>query len=370
MKNTTKLMSIKGMVILFVLMFTSVTQMFATATGGYTFSNCTAGANYFEFQLNLTNTSTAGEVLYLNTASPIRINHAAGIIPAGTNTFTWAYVPGSADASISPLYATLGTTYNVSYTASSRLMQVTHASAVLGTSTAAVNCAIQPGATLNCGKFRLTITNTNFVAGANVGMTWVTTSGFTAYVNTATVTSNFNTTTTRTLGTPCSMTIPASCTAPSLSAIVGNQSCSNVNDGSINLTASNGSPAPTFAWSGPNSFSATTEDLSGLAPGSYTVIASSGSCTATGTYSVGAGATANTFTNSVTACQSYTWSKNGQTYTQSGSYTSTSGCTTDILNLTINQAPALPSLACYETATFNNQTSQGDLQEHSHHNQA
>ena len=134
MKNTTKLMSIKGMVILFVLMFTSVTQMFATATGGYTFSNCTAGANYIEFQMNLTNTSTAGEVLYLVTASPLRINHAAGIVPAGTNTYTFQYVAGSADASVAPLYATLGTSYNVAYTASSRLMQVTHSSTVLGNS--------------------------------------------------------------------------------------------------------------------------------------------------------------------------------------------------------------------------------------------
>ena len=243
MKNTTKLMSIKGMVILFVLMFTSVTQMFATATGGYTFTNCATGANYFEFQLNLTNTSTAGEVLYLQTPSPIRINHAPGIVPTGTNTFTFQYIAGSADASVAPLYATLGTTYNVSYTASSRLMQVTHATTVLGNSTAAVNCAIQPGATVNCGKFRLTITNTNFVANQAVGMTWVTTSGFTAYVNSALIQTNFNTTATRTLGTPCSMTIPAACTAPTLSSIVGNQSCSNVNDGSINLTASNGSPA-------------------------------------------------------------------------------------------------------------------------------
>ncbi|MFN6091046.1 MAG: hypothetical protein ACK44N_01370, partial [Bacteroidota bacterium] len=362
MKNTTKLMSIKGMVILFVLMFTSVTNMFAVATGGYTFSNCSAGANYIEFQINLTNTSTAGEVIYLNTASPIRINHAAGIVPAGTNTFTFAYIAGSADASVAPLYATLGTTYNVAYTASSRLMQVTHANSVLGNSSSAVNCPIQPGATVSVGKFRLTITNTNFVAGQSAGMTWSTTSGFVAYIGTAITSTAFSSTAgNRTLGTPCSITIPSSCTAPSLSAIVNNQTCSNVNDGSIDLTASNGSPAPTFAWSGPNGFTATTEDLSALAPGSYTVIASSGSCTTTGAYTVGAGSTANTFTNSVTACQTYTWSKNGQTYTQSGTYTSVDGCTTDILNLTINEAPALPTLACYETATFNTTTCSWDV---------
>jgi hypothetical protein len=51
-----------------------------------------------------------------------------------------------------------------------------------------------------------------------------------------------------------------SCTAPTLSSIVNNTSCSSLNDGSINLTATNGSPAPTFAWSGPNSITAPTED--------------------------------------------------------------------------------------------------------------
>ena len=292
MKKTTNLMSIKEMGILFLLMFTSVTKMFATATGSYTFTNCTAGANFIEFQLNLTNTSTANEVIYLITPSPIRITHAAGIIPTGTNTFTWAYVSGSADPSVAPLYATLGTTYNVQYTAGTRLMQITHSNAYLGNSAAAVNCPIQPGATVSVGKFRLTITNTNFVASQSVGLAWyLTSSGFVGYVGTSTTSTNFSQGAgNRTLGTPCSLTIPAACTAPSLSSTVNNQSCSNVNDGSINLTATNGSPAPTFAWSGPNSFTATTEDLSGLAPGSYTVIASSGSCTATATYSVGPGA--------------------------------------------------------------------------------
>jgi hypothetical protein len=127
----------------------------------------------------------------------------------------------------------------------------------------------------------------------------------------------------------------SSCTAPTLTSSITHQSCSNLNDGAIDLTATGGSPAPTFAWSGPNSFTSTAEDISNLAPGTYTVIASSGSCTVTATYSVGAGATANTFTNSVTACDSYTWSVNGSTYTSSGSYTSVTGCATEILNLTI-----------------------------------
>jgi len=59
------------------------------------------------------------------------------------------------------------------------------------------------------------------------------------------------------------------------------------------------------------------------------------------------------------ACNSYTW--NGSTYTQSGTYTWTgnnvAGCDSVVtLNLTITPQPAQPSTACYQTATFNNQT--------------
>ena len=58
-------------------------------------------------------------------------------------------------------------------------------------------------------------------------------------------------------------------------------------------------------------------------------------------------------TISASACDSYTWSINGQTYTSSGSYTSVSGCTTHFLNLNISPRPTIPTLACYETASFN-----------------
>jgi len=79
------------------------------------------------------------------------------------------------------------------------------------------------------------------------------------------------------------------CTAPTLSSSITHQSCSNLNDGAIDLTATGGSPAPTFAWSGPNSFTSTAEDISNLAPGTYTVIASSGTCTANASYTVNTG---------------------------------------------------------------------------------
>lgn len=315
----------------FLIVILSPRVSFGTATGGYTFSNCAAGANYIEFQVNLTNTSTAGEVLYLNASSPIRINHAAGIVPAGTNTFIFQYIAGSADASVAPLYATIGTTYNVAYTASSRLMQVTHSSTVLGNSAAAVNCPIQPGSTVSVGKFRLTITNTNFIAGQSVGLTWVTTSGFTAFVNTSTTTTAFNATNgNRTLGTPCSMSIPSACSVSATSSST-NVTCQGGSDGTASVSATGSSPF-TYLWSSGES----TSSITGLSAGTYTVtVTGTGGCTTTATATVSDGTATSTNTTTTSACDSYTWSVDGNTYTQSGSYTSVSGCATEILALTI-----------------------------------
>ena len=48
-----------------------------------------------------------------------------------------------------------------------------------------------------------------------------------------------------------------------------NISCNGGNDGSIKLTISGGSGNYAFLWSGPDSFAATTKDISGLRAGNY-----------------------------------------------------------------------------------------------------
>ena len=52
-------------------------------------------------------------------------------------------------------------------------------------------------------------------------------------------------------------------------------------DGSIDLTVTGGSGVYTYTWSGPNGFTATTEDLNGIAAGTYSVIIDDGFCTPT-----------------------------------------------------------------------------------------
>ena len=48
------------------------------------------------------------------------------------------------------------------------------------------------------------------------------------------------------------------------------------NDGAIDLNVSGGSGTKTFSWSGPNGFTATTEDLENITNGTYTVIVTDG----------------------------------------------------------------------------------------------
>ena len=61
-----------------------------------------------------------------------------------------------------------------------------------------------------------------------------------------------------------------------------NATCNGDTDGSINLNVSGGSTSYTYSWTGPNSFTATTEDISALEAGTYDVtVTDSLGCTQT-----------------------------------------------------------------------------------------
>ncbi len=84
--------------------------------------------------------------------------------------------------------------------------------------------------------------------------------------------------------------VPGSCngTLVTLSASVTNQSCTNLNDGAVDLTVSGGTGPFTYAWNN----SASSQDLTGVTSGNYTVLVTDFyGTTATATYSVLAGAT-------------------------------------------------------------------------------
>lgn len=132
-------------------------------------------------------------------------------------------------------------------------------------------------------------------------------------------------------------TVTASCTPPSLSSSITDVTCNGNSDGAIDLTTAGGSSPFTYAWTkSGSSFTASTEDISGLAAGTYNVtVTAMGGCTATASYTVNEPAALSPIITNESACDSYTWSVNNQTYTNSGIYNTTVGCQPYVLNLTI-----------------------------------
>jgi len=66
-----------------------------------------------------------------------------------------------------------------------------------------------------------------------------------------------------------------------------NVSCNGANNGSVNLTVSGGFPPYSYSWTGPSSYTANTQNISGLVPGTYTVnVIGKKACTTTGTVTI------------------------------------------------------------------------------------
>ncbi len=80
-----------------------------------------------------------------------------------------------------------------------------------------------------------------------------------------------------------------------------NVSCNGANNGAVNLSVTNGFSPYTFSWSGPGSFSASTQTINSLAPGVYTVsVTGKKGCTKTGTVSISQPAAVTTTVSSPT----------------------------------------------------------------------
>jgi hypothetical protein len=91
---------------------------------------------------------------------------------------------------------------------------------------------------------------------------------------------------------PCDITGPCDTVDIALSADVTDETVAGEEDGAIDLTVSgNGTPPYTYDWSGPDGFSADTEDLDNLAPGTYEVLVEDANgCLEDASYTVGEGA--------------------------------------------------------------------------------
>lgn len=71
------------------------------------------------------------------------------------------------------------------------------------------------------------------------------------------------------------------------SASITKPLCNGASNGAINLTVNGGIAPYSFEWSGPNGFSATTEDIANIPAGTYTVTISDAGCSITESFNVG-----------------------------------------------------------------------------------
>jgi len=89
------------------------------------------------------------------------------------------------------------------------------------------------------------------------------------------------------IATNLSVTETIPCVAPTLSSTVTNILCFGSTSGAVVLTATGGTTPITYLWSGPAGYTATTQNISGLAPGTYTIVATAtGGCTSTTTATI------------------------------------------------------------------------------------
>ena len=149
--------------------------------------------------------------------------------------------------------------------------QVTLSSSLPGNITFAWTASIPPGISGAIASGTNTIPIQTLVNSTNAPLTIT-------YTAAATFTNNGNSCTGN--NTIYTLTVNPTFTA---SGVVSNYNGYNVsvfggNDGTINLTVAGGSGTYTYNWVGPNGFTATSEDLTGLVAGTYTVTINDGYC--------------------------------------------------------------------------------------------
>ena len=204
--NNKKLSITRKLIVLLISVFSFAGAVTAQSVS-MSITNCAVTApNEIQFDITFTNL-TAANILHWQ-AAVIRLSYSTGMLVSTADKVGWGYVGGSVfPLSLPPSATPVFTSNPIAATK----LQLQTGSAIYNNLTCTAP-AIAPGATAKIGRFSLRDTTNPFVPGQSVGLTWVTSSGLTLYVDCATVASNFNTVGTRTLNAPCILTIPAGCT--------------------------------------------------------------------------------------------------------------------------------------------------------------
>ena len=263
----------------------------------------------------------------------------------GINNYT---ATGASPVSI-PVSPTTTSTYSI--------VSVTGGGSGTGnTGTATVIVTPIPTATIIAGSATTFCSGGSVVLYASGGTSYLWSTGATTASITATTSGIYYATVTNANGcSGISNSIVVTVIASPTAIITATGPLTFCSGGSVVLYASGGT---SYIWSNGSTSVGTSSTYTASTTGSYTVIATEvNGCTATSAATVLTISPSSTNSTNITACGTYTWANNGQTYTTSGVYSgTTTNCVTETLNLTIIPATVQPTLACYETATFNTTT--------------
>ena len=335
-----KLMS--TLVLLFSLFQTAQAQQHVTMQ----FTNCAAvGANRYEFDVIVTNDGTV-PIKFNSVVIRWNYGNAPVLSPASpAPTYSWGNVSTSMGAG-------WGTSGSYTHNATSRQCSFSSGTGFWPNSSVAPDLPIGTPVTLGRYYFQ---TSTSFTQGVLNQATWASTAGIVGWVNGSPTTSSLNTTTTRTLSTPCSiqLNVPSNtCPTAAAGSNIQNPACfGGTGSADITLTPA---PAPTvggtYTVDGGAAVAYTTNpfNVSGLSQGSHTIAVTNTNCTTPveAIVTIGGPTSSPDFTDNIPdQCGSYTWPVNGQTYTttQVGTTASTTvgGCpATATLNVVINPDPS------------------------------
>ncbi|MCH2258833.1 MAG: proprotein convertase P-domain-containing protein, partial [Alteromonas sp.] len=230
-------------------------------------NNCTATTQVIIAEPTVLITTITGTDIDCNGNS----NGTATVVPAGGaggNTFNWVPAPaiGQGTASVTGLDALTytctitdanGCTVTADYTPTQPLV-------LGGTITAQTNVSCN-GA--NDGEITVTGIDGSVAYAYNIGFGPQASGNFTGLAA-----NNYNAVVTD--ANNCTFNIPFTITEPAVLTVNGvgtNVDCNGDADGVIDLTVTGGTTNYIFAWTGPNGFTAATEDLSGLDGGTYDV---------------------------------------------------------------------------------------------------
>ena len=208
-------------------------------------ANCTISANEVQMDILITNNSAA-DLRWNSTV--LRMTVPAAMIPAGAQTYTVQYIGGS-DFPLSWPAVFPAPAAGASYTAASRLLTFTTGTAGAYNNLTCTAPLIAPGQTRTIGRFAFTITSANFVSGADATFIWQTTSSCNLYQVCAGAVTGYNQASgLRTLAPPCNLTVPASCSSPTVNSDPSDQSVCTSGTATYTASFNGGSPIPALTW--------------------------------------------------------------------------------------------------------------------------